>query len=696
MFPIKNRLNKRLYIAFGTLIGLIIITTQWNIWLSYQINERVKDIYTQEVKSLEDLSQIKSALYRVRDRTLRLIDANTKEEIEHHKRKIQEQIERIKQEIDSYDNTRLSSMEKRELDKFKKNLEEYLEIIKKEVYPFLTSPQKEKLEKALYKKALKEFREARESLNNLINYQIIRAKERYQHSEEILKNEIVFTELILVIIIGLSIYYSKLVTNSIINPIREISDVLSKISQQNFSSYISVNSKDELGEISHMINKNIKLLQRTFKELNRLANFDDLTDLPNRKMFTKKLEECIEDFKKKNKKFAVMFIDIDNFKKINDIHGHFVGDKVLEIVARRVKSIIRQDDMLARLGGDEFGLILCDIQDETVIKRIAEKILDSVREPIYVNNITTQASLSIGIYVSHKKDISQKEVLSYADIAMYKAKRQGKARYAFFNEEMYKELEEEIKIENELRNALRKREFKIYFQPIVDIENNEIYGAEALLRWEKDGEIIPPNKFIPKLESMGLIRDVTYWIIEEVFKIIKKENFQGIISINLSVLQLLDEYFVHFLKEMKEKYPSVPPSKIKFEITESVFAKNSKHIGYTMSLIEKEGFLFSLDDFGTGYSSLSYIKDYPIKTIKIDKSFVDNLVKDSKSQALLEGIIYLANKLGLNIVLEGVENKKTLEIISKYKGIKIQGYYFFKPMSYEDFKTLIKKLKQEE
>jgi len=635
----KDRIDKILKITFGILISLIILTTQWNIWISYQISKRVKDIYTQEVKSLENLTHIKSALYRLRDRTLRLIDANNTGEILHHRQKMDEQINRILNKIDQYNTTRLSSEEKKELENFKINLGEYLTVLQKEVYPFLNFSPKEKLEKALYRKALKDFREARESLNRLIGYQIKRAKERYKHAEEILKQEIIFTELILLIIVIGSIYYSH----------------------------------------------------RVSRELSRLANYDDLTNLPNRKTFTKKLEECIKNYKEKDEPFAVMFIDIDDFKKINDIHGHFIGDKALEIIAKRIKSIVREEDLLARLGGDEFGLILCNVKDPKVTQKIAEKILLSTKNPINLNNTVIFISMSIGIYIPYKKNITQTEILSYADIAMYKAKHEGKSQYIFFSEEMYREIEEEIKLENDLKSALIKREFKIYYQPIIDIQNDRIYGAEVLLRWEKDGQIIPPYRFIPKLESLGLINHVTYWIIEEVFKMINEEKFGGITSINLSILQFFDENFIHFLQLVKEKYPSVSPDKIRFEITESVFAKNSKQISHMMDLIKNEGFLFALDDFGTGYSSLSYIKDYPINTIKIDRKFIENLIHDAKSQALLDGIIFLANKIGLTVILEGIECKETLAVVSKYKNIKAQGYYYYKPMPENEFKKLVRR-----
>ena len=686
---LRLNINKRLYISFGILLLIIIILAEWSVWQSYQINKRVSNIYTQELIPLENISHIKSALYRIRDRTLRLIDTKRLDEIEKYKKIIEKQIQRIFQEIELYDDTRLSKEEKNYLQNFKKNLKEYLYIIQQDVYPYLTISPEEKLEKTLYKKALKEFREARESLNKLLEYQINRAKERYFISNKIFHKQLIYTQVVLFIIIILSFIFIKKFVDSVMNPIKEINNVLKKISNNDFSSSISVATEDELGEIAHMINKNIKLLQKSFKELERLANYDTLTNLPNREMFNKKLDDCIKKYHQNKEKFSLFFLDLDNFKKINDVHGHIIGDKLLEIVAKRIKNCIRKDDFLARLGGDEFALIICNIKNPTNVQNIAQKIMDSLKRPIYLEGHSINASISIGIYISQNENVSKERILSYADIAMYKAKNKGKSQYIFFNKDMFEEIKNDTKLDNDLRVALSKKEFELYFQPIIEPKQNNIYGTEVLLRWKHKGKLIPPNRFISKLESNGLIVDVTYWMIEEIFAMISRKKYQGIISINLSILQFFDEKFIPFLKDMIKKHPLVQPKNIHFEITESMFAKNNRLVKSMMNIIKKEGFLFSLDDFGTGYSSLSYLKDYPISTIKIDKKFVDNLLEDSKSLALFEGIIILSNKLGLTIIVEGVENESILKIVSKFLSIKVQGYYYYKPLPQKEFEKLI-------
>ncbi|MEN4046317.1 EAL domain-containing protein [Sulfurimonas sp. NWX367] len=685
----KMQLKTRLYLTLGGLIFLVFIIGEWSLWQSSQINKRVDNIYTQEIVPLENISHLKGALYRIRDRSLRLLDAKESLEIKHHKEIIAKQVQRIKKELDSYDNTRLSKEEQLELDKFQTNFQEYLSIIYNKVYPNLLKKSVNELEPILYKEAIFEFRQAREALNELSEYQIQRAKLRHQHSDEIFSKQVIIIQLIILVIVGLSGFFAKMLMNSIIEPIKQINDVLATISHEDFSKRIRVTSEDELGKMSQMLNNSIAMLQTTFHELSTLVNYDKLTNLPNRKMFQEEIEKCISKCLKSNELFAVMFIDVDNFKNINDTYGHTTGDKLLEIIAKRMKTHIRSNDILARLGGDEFAILLQNIKNPTVPGNIANKILDTMQKPIYIDQHTIFTSISIGIYVSDHQNESREKILSYADVAMYAAKNSGKAKYIYFNKKMYEKQESETLLDIQLRDAVKNKEFRVYFQPIVEPKTEALYGVETLLRWKRDGEIIAPAKFIAKLESNGMILDVTYMIIEEVFEMIERRGFKNVVSINLSILQFYDENFIPFLKRVLQKYPSINPQKIYFEITESVFAQNNDLIFSTMELIKKLGFKFSLDDFGTGYSSLSYIKDYPINTIKIDKKFVDNLLDDVRAQELLEGIVYLAKTLHLTIVIEGVEDAATLKSVTKHNSVKIQGYYFYKPMTKESFERLL-------
>ncbi|WP_457598308.1 EAL domain-containing protein [Hydrogenimonas sp.] len=683
------QIKTRLYLTLGGLISLVFLIGEWSLWQSAQINKRVDNIYTQEVIPLENISHLKGALYRIRDRSLRLLDAVGSTEIAHHKQMITGQVERIRKELEKFDDTRISKEERRQVERFKTSLEEYLSIIRNKIYPSLLVKSDKELEPVLYKEALFVFRQAREALNELSEYQIQRANLRHKHSNEIFKEQMIVIQLIIIVIIGLSGMFARMLMNSIIQPIKQINDVLTKISHEDFSRRIRITSKDELGQMSQMLNNSISMLQATFQELSILVNYDRLTNLPNRKMFQEKIEACINRCKESDELFAVMFIDVDNFKNINDTYGHTMGDKLLEVIARRIKTHIRSNDILARLGGDEFAILLQNIKNPTVPGNIANKVLDAMQKPVFIDQHTLFTSISIGIYVSDRRHESREKILSYADIAMYAAKHSGKSKYIYFNKKMHERLESETLLESRLRDAVRDCEFKIYFQPIVEPKTGAIYGVEALLRWEKDGKAVSPSMFITKLESSGMILDVTYMVVETVFEMVDRRKFKSIVSINLSILQFYDENFLPFLKRELQKYPSVNPQKIHFEITESVFAQNNDLIFSTMELIRKLGFRFALDDFGTGYSSLSYIKEYPIDTIKIDKKFVDNLLEDVKAQELLEGIVCLASTLRLNIIVEGVEDSATLRIVTKHSRIKIQGYYFYQPMPREEFEALL-------
>ena len=682
------RLNKRLYLTLGVLIFIIFLIGEWSLWQSAQINKKVDNIYTQEVIPLENISRLKGALYRIRDRSLRLIDTKDPSQIKHHKKIIKEQIQRIKENLDIYDNTRLSKEERDELSKFKKNLQEYLAVITKNIYPFLLSKSEKELEKILYKKAIYEFRQAREALNKLSEYQIKRAKIRYNNSNEIFEKQTIIIQIMILILVVMSSFFARSLMRSIIQPITQINDVLKRITHEDFSRKIRISTSDEFGEMSQMLNSSIKTLQHTFEELSTLVNYDKLTGLPNRKMFHEEVDRCIAS-PQSGEQFAVMFIDVDNFKNINDTYGHAVGDKLLEVIAKRMQVHIRKVDTIARLGGDEFALLIQNIKNPTVAGNIANKILDSLQKPIYIDNHTMFTSISIGIYISNYENESREKVLSYADVAMYEAKNSGKAKYVYFNKEMHEKIQGETLMDNDLRNAIKNDEFQTYFQPIIEPTTELLYGVETLLRWKKGSQIITPDKFITKLESNGMILDVTYSVIEKAFDMIERKNFKGVVSINLSILQFYDKNLIPFLKRALQKYKKVNSQKIYFEITESMFAQNNDLILSTMELMKKLGFKFSLDDFGTGYSSLSYLKDYPISIIKIDKLFIDNILDDLDSQKLLDAIVYLAKKLNLTTIIEGVEDAPTLRHVIKYNSVKIQGYYFYKPMPQSDFEELL-------
>ena len=411
------------------------------------------------------------------------------------------------------------------------------------------------------------------------------------------------------------------------------------------------------------------------KKLANLAKYDQLTGLANRYMFLEELELTKKESSLLNRSFAILFIDLDGFKLINDTYGHETGDEVLKEVAKRIKSIVRKNDLVSRLGGDEFTVILKSIEKEKAAK-LAKKIIKSISAPIQIDNLNLHVGASIGIYL-YSGDISE-DILAKADIAMYEVKKHGKGKYLFFDKQMEDKIKHIVNLKNSLQIAVKNKEFKNYFQPIVCSKDYKIKGVEVLLRWK-----VAPAEFIPLLEEeIELIKEVTFWQIEEIFKI--ANNFNIFFSLNLSVKILQDEDIIKFLKKISKKY-KIKPQTIHFEVTESVLAQNHLKTSHILKAIEKLNFSISLDDFGTGYSSLSYIREFPFDLLKIDKSFIDNILNFKKDLKLLEAIIYMADILGMSIILEGVESEKQIKYLKKRKNLMIQGFYFYKPMPFEEF-----------
>ncbi|WP_281389187.1 putative bifunctional diguanylate cyclase/phosphodiesterase [Nitrosophilus labii] len=694
----KNSIHLKLYTVLGIMSLIILSEGVASLYLAKQMQERIDSIFTQEIVSLELLSDLKGALYRIRDRTLRLVDAEPEQELLHHQEIIKKQLKRITEKIDLYDNTRLSEKERQLLQQFKENLTQYVQIIQKKIYPLvkttnLSSKKREKLiNDLLYHIALKEFRETRAALNQLLDYQIQRAHLRQQHSQNLYFKQKTIIIAALVFLGAIVILLIKSLIQSIVSPLHKINEALQKIANDDLDARIMISTDDEFSLIAEEINRNIMRLQQTLKNLDNLSKYDILTKLPNRKYFQDFLNKTIKEYNQKSVKFALILIDLDNFKFINDNFGHPAGDKLLKIVATRLHNTLRKKDFVARLGGDEFGVIIKDVKNPIYVGNIANKIIDFLQEPIKIDDTIVYITASLGIFVPTDEKTDPKKALSYADIAMYKAKRNGKNSYRFFDDSMFEELKCLQLLEHDIRQAIENNEFVPYFQAIIDLKTENIVGYETLLRWKKEDKTLPPSYFIHILESKGYIVEVTYQIIEKVFQFITHNRYRGFVTINLSLLQFYDRNFLNFLHEMQKKYPEISSNQIIFELTETIFAENISIIQEMMLLIEKEGYRFALDDFGTGYSSLFYIKDYNLDTIKIDKSFIQNIFSDQKLRKLLDVIISMSDSLKIPLVIEGVEDQKTIDYLKQYINyqIKIQGYYYFPPLPMEEIEAMIK------
>lgn len=451
---------------------------------------------------------------------------------------------------------------------------------------------------------------------------------------------------------------------------------------------------DESGRIKKLLFATRDMTERKNWEqkIYHLAYHDTLTDLPNRRLFMNKLDKVISNLKKQEK-LAVLFIDLDRFKYVNDSLGHDSGDYILIEAARRIKQSLRSSDFVARLGGDEFTALLPQVGDVEVVKALAERIQQKLKEPIYVPGEQLNLSCSIGIAVYPENGKNADELLKRADTALYTVKERGRSGFALFKNEMEEKSLERIMLENELKKAVRHEQFHLDYQPKLDFIKNDLIGMEALVRWNHpELGMIPPNKFIPIAEETGLIMPIGEWVLREACMQNKRWQMLGYpplaISVNVSVRQLEQTNLLGTIKQVLGE-TGLDPQWLEIEVTETVFSdlENATEI---LQAIRDFGVLISLDDFGTGYNSFRYIKHLPIDTVKIDASFVQDIYHSAESKAIIEAILVLAKTLGINVVAEGVESKSQLHFLEKEGCKQAQGYLFSKPVASHLFERYLK------
>lgn len=425
----------------------------------------------------------------------------------------------------------------------------------------------------------------------------------------------------------------------------------------------------------------------------RQANFDFLTELPNRQMFHDRLDHEVKITNRTKHPLALILLDLDHFKEINDTLGHDMGDELLIQTASRLKNCVREIDTVARLGGDEFVIILCDLEKQDVVERVCSDILQKLREPYHLSAEVAYISASIGVtmYPQDAQDIDT--LIKNADQAMYDAKSQGRDRFSYFTPLMQAQSKMKMQIANDLRHALDNNEFWLAYQPIVTLATGEVNKAEALIRWQhpKRG-LIGPNEFIPIAEDTGLILKIGEWVFSEAVKqmaqwrIAYRENFE--ISINKSPIQFRDEKSDYLSWPDQLDKLGLPGDSVVVEITEGMLMESNDAVTKKLLAYRDAGIQVSLDDFGTGYSSLSYLKKFDIDYLKIDKSFISNLKPDSEDMALCEAIIVMAHKLGIKVIAEGVETQQQKELLLKASCDFAQGYLFSKPIPAATFEDL--------
>ncbi len=438
----------------------------------------------------------------------------------------------------------------------------------------------------------------------------------------------------------------------------------------------------------------LKLKDKQIQVLDKLAHIDHLTQIPNRLYFDSYYKKAFLKAKRHNINLTIMLIDLDSFKAINDTFGHFIGDQILIELALRIKESIREHDFIARLGGDEFAVILEDLQSFENTENIAKKIIRAFLETFKIQEREIYCSVSIGINnISNAIQTSEK-LLKNVDLALYRVKQTGRNNYLYYQESIDNKHKRKMSIESYLNLAIYHHEFTLLYQPIIDCKTNKISYFEALLRWEHPllGNI-SPDEFIPIAESSQKISAITLWVFESVCQQItywKKQHLElKAIAINISAIDICNYKIINKLISLSDQY-QINPALVRFELIETSLMNNDKQALKNFKLLHNLGYKISIDDFGTGYSSLSRLSEYPIDTIKIDKSFISPTNYQQKNIRLIKSIIAMAKELGYKTVMEGVETNKQQEFIKKINCDFIQGYYFYKPLCVTKITTLLK------
>lgn len=424
-------------------------------------------------------------------------------------------------------------------------------------------------------------------------------------------------------------------------------------------------------------------------ELERQANFDEITDLPNRVLALDRLRGAIISAQRHNHNVGVLFLDLDNFKKINDTLGHATGDQLLKKAAERLTRCIRAEDTVARLGGDEFTVILPKLNSAAHAEPVIQKILDTFSAPFILGADEVFVSVSIGVTVAPEDGLDAHILMQNADAAMYRAKEQGRNTFQYFTKELNWRAVERMRLESHLVHALSRNELQVHYQPILDLNSFEIIGAEALLRWSDPvlGNVVP-ERFIPLAEDTGMIVPIGSWVLDTVarqMEVWNRKEFPPLrMSVNISSRQFRGSGILDIVKEILGKY-NIGAHLIELEITEGLLLDELPQTNENLRELASRSIRLSLDDFGTGYSSLKYLSQFPVNTLKIDKSFVADVATDPDDATVVEAIIAMAHRLGLQVIGEGIETAEQLEFMHKHECDLAQGFYFSEPLPAEEF-----------
>lgn len=524
---------------------------------------------------------------------------------------------------------------------------------------------------------------------------------------EDIKSYLIYTAFMALLGLGLASLLLLKLRKSISNPIQHLSRLMDSVILKDDYSIRSDNfSDDEIGTLSQGFNKMLAHIQvndeklahelseryKAEEHLDKLAYYDVVTNLPNRHFFHDHLERSVEHAITTNKKMALLFLDLDNFKIVNDTLGHKTGDLLLEQSSSRLSNVLRQNDYICRIGGDEFAIILEKLNSIEDVSIVSEKCIEALSNPFVFDGNNFFIGVSIGIGICPDDSITANELLVNADMAMYDAKKRGKNNYQYFNQAMNDTHSRKYQLESDLRHAIKENQLELYYQPQVDSKTGILTGVEALMRWHHPEKgLISPDEFIPIAEETGLILPLGDWLIETACTQCKHLLNIGMkdisMAINISAIQIRENSFVSKISKAID-ICGLDPGAIEFELTETILMDDSEIVIDKVKQLKAIGVHVAIDDFGTGFSSMSYLKSFPISKLKIDKSFISGLPQGKEDIAITRAIIAMAHGMGLEVVAEGVEHGDQAELLCELGCDIFQGYYYAKPMPIDDLLTL--------
>lgn len=722
---IKNmKIGSRLKVSFGILSALILLVGFSGILNISKINKLSKNMYEYDLIGVKDMTELKSNILSINMKMIQVMNSKDKAKAD----SLQKEIDAIKNNddilIEEYNHAIISKESSKKLEQFKTLLKDYRDG-RKEILDLFNSREYDKAANHYYKLENTE-NQIVSFLDDYVKFNVNRAKIDYDNSNSIFKTTIYLSGFLMIVVLGFAIFLSVGTASFITTRIEKLLKFAEELGRGDLGNSINIDSKEELGALASALNDaatarkeyeldlsmNFEELEASYEEITALEEelrekydqltiseeklkysvfHDFLTDLPNRQWLYEKFES---DFVNTNMNGALLFLDLDNFKYINDTVGHEFGDKLIQAVGERLKLLVNEDVFLVRIGGDEFIILIKNIMDEDKLESFGKSVLLILNDPFEINENSMKITSSIGIakYPEHGENVD--ELLKRADIAMYYSKRFRKNRYTIFINSMVTELVDRMQIVKNLRTALLQDEFLLYYQPQIDTSTKKLTSFEALIRWNNpELGFVSPEEFISIAEENEMIVDIGNWVMFSACKFakaIQNESLENCyISVNVSVLQFLQTDFVETVFSILAK-TGLEAKYLEIEITETVYIENYEMICKKLVELRENGIRIALDDFGKGYSSLSYLRRLPIDTLKLDKSFIDDMCNETE-KSLVENIIKMGQKMELNIIAEGVETQEQYLNLKTFGCDKIQGYYFSKPLTEENAKNFIHK-----